>query len=277
MPNSIKTLLIAGIATGGLLAIYAFFNMSHQTSPWYNVKSTVTEASRLLTDGDHSAFLKNVVPPAQLREMTTKRSFDELVVSFSSRKAKRLGHMLRAAQDIEPVYDDDGNTAIFHFQKAVSGENAIAFTRIGRRWYVASKKTVPNTTPGNLAPTFVAESVGGRKIESDDLRGKIVVLHFWATWCGPCIRQMPAHIDSLSQYDERDVEIIFICMDGNDEETAKTIDKYAIPFNNVLGPDGWSEYGANLLPMDVVIDHQGIIASNSIEDIPRLLGNEEAE
>jgi len=230
-----------------------------------------------LTDGDHSALLKNVVPTAQLEEMTAKKSFDELVASFRSRKAKRLGLVLRAAQDIEPVYDDDGSTAIFHFQKDVGGENAIAFTRIGRRWYIARKKTVVNTTPGNLAPTFVAEFVNGRKIESDDLRGKIVVLHFWATWCGPCIRQMPAHIDLLSQYDKEDVETIFICMDGNDEETAKTIEKYAIPFNNVLGPDGWSEYGANLLPMDVVINHQGVIASNSIEDVPRLLGNAEAE
>jgi len=272
MGSSIIKLFFAAIAI--CIAVFAYLKWQQKPSPWRDAKSAVAEASRLLAAGDSPALIRNSVPPGDLEEIM-RGSFEDFVDAFEKKKSKRLEQVLQAAGDVEPAFSDDGNTATFHLQHEVSGKNAIALTKIDGRWYIGVQPSISKPSRGGLAPEFVVETTDGQTIRSDALRGNIVVLHFWATWCGPCIRQMPHHIESLSQYDKHDVKTIFVCMNGNDDGVAQTLDEYKIPFQKVLGPDGWSAYGANQLPMDVVIDHRGIIASNSIEDIPRLLADAE--
>ncbi len=62
--------------------------------------------------------------------------------------------------------------------------------------------------PGDNAPEFEIESETSTKIRSKALRGKTIVLHFWATSCGPCMGQMPEHIKSLSNLDQSQVEVL---------------------------------------------------------------------
>ena len=267
-------MFFAAIGIACVTAAFVMFSSQRTPSAWQDVKSAVAEAERLLKTDDYPAFLKNAVPPSKLKQILEKRSFDEFVVQFKTRKAARLRKMLEAAKELEPVYDDNRTMATFNFPRDVSGENSISFTKIENHWYVANKSKVRGTTSGSLAPHFIVETTDGRQIDSEKLRGKIIVLHFWATWCGPCVRQMPDHIDFLAEYDEKDVEVIFVCMNGDEDGIAESIVEYSIPYSTVLGPDGWSGYGVDLLPMDVVIDHEGIIASNSIKDIPRLLGGD---
>ena len=239
-------------------------------TPYRNPQTAVMEGARLLEAGNCDAFLKAFVPPARLTEITKKRSFDEYVIRFRDRKAEPLHRILEAAKDVEPTIDTDGNTAVFKLREEVNGKNEIAFKKIGLRWYIDSSPP-QSLSLGSVAPSFTVETTTGRKIQSDQLRGKLVVLHFWATWCGPCIRQMPDHIRSLEQHPSKNIEIIFICMDDKKDDMTSTIDQFNIPFNNVAGPDGWADFGVALLPTDVVIDPNGRIASNTIDDVETLL------
>lgn len=64
---------------------------------------------------------------------------------------------------------------------------------------------------GSIAPDFELTSISGEKVKLSDLRGKTVILDFWATWCGPCIRSFPGMKQAKDKYaDNPDVEFLFI-------------------------------------------------------------------
>ena len=134
----------------------------------------------------------------------------------------------------------------------------------------------PKFKKGDLAPSFEIKTTKGHKLSSRDLKGKVVVLHFWATTCGPCIGRMPCHIASLSKYDSKSVEVIFVSLDDDSEAFKATIEKFAIPFHNTRESLGWGGevargFGVNSMPFDIVIDKEGRVFSNSIADIDAAL------
>jgi|GEM_PF-2751776 len=67
--------------------------------------------------------------------------------------------------------------------------------------------------PGAPAPEWSAPKVGGGTLGSGDLKGKIVVLNFWATWCGHCVVEMPAFVQVQGKYREQGVEFVGMCVD----------------------------------------------------------------
>lgn len=137
-------------------------------------------------------------------------------------------------------------------------------------------RTEPKFKKGDAAPEFELETVSGVKIASKDLRGKVIVLHFWATSCGPCMSSMEMHIKSLSRHDSREVEIVFVSLDDEKDKFIEAVKKYKMPFKNVRDERGWGgelcrQFGVHQLPFDVVIDAEGKIASNSIDEVDILL------
>jgi len=124
---------------------------------------------------------------------------------------------------------------------------------------------------GSVVPDFTLTTLEERRIQLSQLRGKVVVLHFWAPWCGPCMRQMPKHIQQLSQYPPEDLEVIFICKDGNQEQFVSMVEEHAMTFNNIIAPEGWADFGVEHLPYDIVIGRDGKVASNSLDDLDHLL------
>lgn len=130
--------------------------------------------------------------------------------------------------------------------------------------------------PGDVAPDFEFETVKGENVKSTNLRGKIIVLHFWSTSCGPCMGQMPSHVASLSKYDPKKIEIVFVSLDDDQAKFDEAVQKYRINFKNVLDERGWGgeltrTFGVSWLPQDIIIDAEGKIASHSIEDLPKLM------
>jgi len=135
---------------------------------------------------------------------------------------------------------------------------------------------VMNMTPkfkaGDTAPYFSAVTMRGRKLLSKEFKGKVIVLHFWSTNCGPCMAQMPSHIETLSKYSSDEIAILFVSLDEDKDKCKAAVDKYKMPFNNVHGARGLGcelarLFGVNALPFDIVIDGNGKVVSNSIDDV----------
>jgi cytochrome c biogenesis protein CcmG, thiol:disulfide interchange protein DsbE len=102
--------------------------------------------------------------------------------------------------------------------------------------------TSANDTPANLAPAkgapeFSLENIHGGKTTSKDLRGKVAVVDFWATWCDPCKAEVP-HFNKLSQdYQGKDVQVVGIAIESPYKDIAPTSKEVGINYMVLVGTD----------------------------------------
>ena len=121
----------------------------------------------------------------------------------------------------------------------------------------------PAETGQRVAPPFRLEKFGGGSISSSELRGKVVMLDFWATWCGPCIAEMPTLLKLASEYEPRGV--VFLAASRDDPSVAKVqvgmfIDQRApaLARHAAFADDGTADaYSVSAIPTMVLINRQG--------------------
>jgi thiol-disulfide isomerase/thioredoxin len=111
---------------------------------------------------------------------------------------------------------------------------------------------------GKAAPGFSLTSVDGKTVSLESLRGKVVLLNFWATWCMPCRAEMP--FVELLHRTFREKGLTVLGIDSEDREVAAaylTKNGYTLP--SLLDPDkkAHDDYGARGIPTTVLIDREG--------------------
>jgi cytochrome c biogenesis protein CcmG/thiol:disulfide interchange protein DsbE len=126
----------------------------------------------------------------------------------------------------------------------------------------AGGKIVEGSFKGKAAPDFALQTLDGQTLKLSDLRGKAVVLNFWATWCTPCKAEMPWFVDFQKQYGGQGLQIVGVAMDDSAKED---IDKFAkqmgVNYPVVLGKESLADQygGVEFLPTTFYIDRSGNI------------------
>lgn len=129
---------------------------------------------------------------------------------------------------------------------------------------------------GKAAPEFKAKTISGMDVSLSDFRGKVVLIHFWATWCGPCMAEMPDLKAELAKYPSDRFVTVFVSMDIDDADSHKQIGELQIPSHSIFDAATAEEplhktYMIRSFPSDVIVDTVGIVRSFSRRDIPTVL------
>ncbi|HTW81451.1 MAG TPA: TlpA disulfide reductase family protein [Terracidiphilus sp.] len=116
---------------------------------------------------------------------------------------------------------------------------------------------------GKPAPAFVRRDLHGQTINLRKLRGKVVLLNFWATWCAPCQTEMPVFDSWQRKYAPQGLALIGISMDDDAEAARKVIEKLGISYPVAMGDAKLGElYGRVLgLPMTFLIGRDGRVVA----------------
>jgi thiol-disulfide isomerase/thioredoxin len=113
---------------------------------------------------------------------------------------------------------------------------------------------------GNVAPDFELPTLDGKNLKLSDLRGKAVLLNFWATYCGPCKVEMPWFVELQKEYGPQGFQIIGVAMD---DASTEDIDKFAkemgVNYPVLIGKDSVADSygGVSVLPTTFFLDRDG--------------------
>jgi peroxiredoxin len=115
---------------------------------------------------------------------------------------------------------------------------------------------------GEEAPSFRFTALDGRQIDSDDLRGQVVVLNFWATWCGPCRLEMPSLQSIHEDRADDGVVVLGLSTDGGNTTAVRDfLSEHFISYPvGMADADHQQSFGGiNMIPTTFLIDKKGVI------------------
>jgi peroxiredoxin len=130
--------------------------------------------------------------------------------------------------------------------------------------HTVSAASVKSDKERKAAPDFALKDADGKVVHLSDYRGKVVLLDFWATWCGPCKIEIPWFMDMERRDKDKGFEVLGVAMDDEGWEAVKPFAKQiGINYRLVMGNDQTAAMygGVDALPTTFLIDRAGKIAA----------------
>ncbi|MBF0557866.1 MAG: redoxin domain-containing protein [Nitrospirae bacterium] len=135
-------------------------------------------------------------------------------------------------------------------------------------FYVSS---VSAQIPGSPAPDFTLTDLHGSKVSLSGLRGNVVIMNFWATWCGPCKAEMPSLHNLYTEYKSKGLAVVAISIDATEKPVISFIEQKKLAFPVLIDKNKevyFDSYAGMGLPETFIIDRKGIV-------IEKIMGEQE--
>ncbi|GAB4406445.1 MAG: hypothetical protein OHK0032_01470 [Thermodesulfovibrionales bacterium] len=115
---------------------------------------------------------------------------------------------------------------------------------------------------GKYAPAFNLKDINGRKVAFSEFKDKVVLLNFWATWCGPCRAEMPSLNNLYTALKDKGFVVVAISVDTSEKPVKSFVSEKRISFPVLMDKDkevAFDQYGVIGLPTSFLIDRKGVI------------------
>jgi thiol-disulfide isomerase/thioredoxin len=139
-----------------------------------------------------------------------------------------------------------------------------------------SRDAGPAAASGDVAPPLRLPLVGGDTVDLAELRGQVVLVNVWATWCPPCITELPSMQRVYERYAAQGFEIIAVAVDARPGEiqtdgrvvgvVSEFVDRFGLTFPVALDPTGGTEraLGVTYLPTTLLVDRDGRVRAREV-------------
>ncbi len=132
------------------------------------------------------------------------------------------------------------------------------------------RNEIPVPHEGDAAPDFTLESISGNKVRLSELRGKVVLVNFWASWCPPCREEIPSLFSLNAALTGKNFRMLAVAIDEGGRETIENFfRKTGVSLPALFDPGGLAgkRYGITGVPETFIIDKRGVIRKKVVGPI----------
>jgi peroxiredoxin len=132
-----------------------------------------------------------------------------------------------------------------------------------------ARKVAENLKVGAKFPDFTEKDVNGKSFSLADQKGKVVLIDFWATWCGPCRAELPNVLETYKKFHPKGFEILGISLDSDQSKLQDFVKSKEMTWQQFFDGKGWEnklaqQYGVQSIPATYLVDGQGIIIAKDL-------------
>jgi thiol-disulfide isomerase/thioredoxin len=202
-------------------------------------------------------------------------AIDTLLAKYKDKKSPDAAVALELKLDMYLQLFENSDKAIAvvnqlktEFPASASGQRADELIEMIKQNEEA-RKIRATLVPGSAFPAFEEKDVSGAPLSLAQYKGKIVLVDFWATWCGPCMAEMPNVIAAYQKYHDRGFEIVGISLDQNRAGLQQVTKEQGMPWAQYFDGKGWesklaTRYGIKAIPAAFLLDEEGKIIATDL-------------
>lgn len=194
------------------------------------------------------------------------KAFDEILAKHKGEKTDELAQVLYMKATLySQVLDNEakGDEILEQLKREFPDSKQVA----GLKQQEAAKKVQASLVKGTTFPDFDEKDTDGKPLSIAGLKGKVVLIDFWATWCGPCVAELPNVLAAYEKHHAAGFEIVGISLDSDRQKLDKFVKEKNMTWPQFFDGKGWQnklsqKYGVNSIPATYLLDREGkIIAS----------------
>ena len=232
-----------------------YFRFVDLSDPAYNTMPQFHESVKV-----YAATLTNL----NLNGKVQKAYFDKILAQIPNENRAYKAALLGGVSGFQGKNDYAFVGLAEQYVEEFSGDNPGIAQQLMGQISKAKAKMI-----GAIAPEISLPTPEGDTVHLSDFRGKVVLVDFWASWCGPCRRENPNVVRLYNKYKDQGFEILGVSLDRSKDSWVKAIEKDGLSWQHISDLKYWKSiaaqtYGVSSIPYTLLLDEEGKIVAKKL-------------